>query len=78
MDTDFGAMEKLPLKKTPELMRYLARHGHVVCVHKTPYGTVMDCDDYIRQATPEELEARKREVQRVAAELLHNLQTQTA
>lgn len=66
---DFASMEKLPLKKTPELMRYLAQHGHVVAIHKTKYGTVMDCDDYVLQATPEELEERKKEIQRVAARI---------
>ncbi len=71
--TDFSKMEKLPLRKTPELMRYLAQHGHVVHTIKTPYGTVMECDDYVLQATPEELAQRRRHAQQVAAQLRDGL-----
>ena len=64
---------KLPLTHTPALIRYLAKHGHVVHTIKTPYGTVEECDNYIRQATPEELERRRRHCQETAARLRDDL-----
>ena len=64
---------KLPLKITPALIRYCAKHGHVSRVIKTDHGTVYECDNYIRQATPEELERRKRHCQQVAARLRDEL-----
>lgn len=71
--TDFEHMDRLPLKPSRELMKYLAKHGHVVHTIRTPYGTVMECDDYVLQATPEELEARRRHAQEVAAQLRDKL-----
>lgn len=73
MGTDFSKMSRLPRKMTPGLVKYLWENGHVDRVHKTPYGTVIECDDYVSQATPEELEEQKCAVQRVAARLLRNL-----
>lgn len=71
MEQDFASMKRLPRNNTPELMKYLATHGHVTRVCKTPYGTVIDCDDYIRQATPEELEARKQNYLQTASRLAY-------
>lgn len=64
---------KLPLKITPALIRYCAKHGHVSKVIHTAHGTVYECDNYIRQASPEELERRKANLQQVAARLRDEL-----
>lgn len=64
---------KLPLKPTPALIRYCAKHGHVSKVIKTGHGTVYECDNYIRQATPEELARRREHLRQTAARLRDEL-----
>lgn len=69
MSTDFGKMKRLPRKMTPELILWLRDHAIVSKVIETPYGTVQDCENYVVEATPEELEERKRHLQAVAARI---------
>lgn len=68
---DFSKMNKWPRRMTPEFIKYLAREdvGHVVRRVQTPHGTVIECDDYVLQATPHELEERKQKAIRVATQI---------
>lgn len=70
---ELDRLGKLPMTRTPALIRYLAKHGHVAHVIHTPHGTVYECDNYIRQATPEELECRRQNCQQLAARLRDDL-----
>lgn len=69
MSTDFSKMERLPRKMTPELVLWLRDHAIVSQVIETPYGTARICENYVIEATPEELEERKRHIQQTAARL---------
>lgn len=70
MSTDFSKMKRLPRKMTPELVLWLRDHAIVSEIIETPYGKVEVCENYVVEATPEELEERKKNLQRVAARLL--------
>lgn len=71
MSTDFSKMKRLPRKMTPELILWLRDHAIVSQVIETPYGKAEICENYVLEATPEELEERKRHIQEVAARLLY-------
>lgn len=71
MEKDFAKMKRLPRKMTPELVLWLKDHAIVSQVLEGPYGKVAICENYVLEATPEELEERKRTIQAVAARLLH-------
>ena len=66
MATDFSKMERLPRKMTPELIKWLWDNAEVSPVIEAPEGTVYVCENYVSEATPEELEERRRRVQMVA------------
>lgn len=69
MGTDFGKMERLPRKMTPELILWLRDHAVVSKTIETPYGTVEVCENYVIEASEEELAERRRRVQMVAARI---------
>ena len=66
MATDFGKMERLPRKMTPELIKWLWDNAIVSKVIEAPEGRVEVCENYVVEATPEELEERRKRVQMVA------------
>lgn len=72
MARDRSTAQGLSHKMTPELVKYLWANGHVTRAYESLYGTVLDCDDYVQQATEEELEERRRAVQRTAARLFYD------
>lgn len=71
MTPDFGKMERLPRKMTPELILWLRDHAIVSQVIETPYGRAEICENYVVEATPEELEERRKHIQEVAARILY-------
>lgn len=55
---------------TPDQVRALWESGEVSAAQTLPWGQVLDCLDYVRQASAEELAARREAVQQTAARLL--------
>lgn len=72
MARDGSTAQGLSQKMTPELVKYLWANGHVTQAYESLYGTALDCDNYVQQATEEELEERRRAVQRTAARLFYD------
>jgi hypothetical protein len=71
---DYGKLERLPRKWTPDFVLWLKDHAIVGQTLRTSCGaTVRICENYVLEATPEEIEERKREIQRVAARLARDL-----
>lgn len=66
MGTDFGKMERLPRKMTPELIKWLWNNAIVSKVIEAPEGTVEVCENYVVEATEEELAEQRKRVQMVA------------
>lgn len=69
MGTNFGKMDRLPRKMPPEFILWLRDHAIVSKRIVKPYGTVEVCENYVVEATEEELAEQKRRVQRVAARI---------
>lgn len=69
MSTDYSTLERLPRRMTPELILWLRDHAVVTREIVTPYGRAQICDNYVIEASPEELDARRCHVQQVAAQL---------
>lgn len=70
---ELDAQGCLPVEITPALIRYCAKHGSSTKVIKTDHGTVYECDNYIRQAAPEELQRRREDLRSTAARLRDEL-----